>query len=370
MIHIGINKASQIKVGTFDRYQIWRIDQFASRNISPPSNHTLKKEAAGIGQFINYLAKNRLLDPFEASQAKNIPPKVKLFDTDFDSNPPIRDNEEWMLIMHEVHEWVEESRAMQSRRTLILRQMYMTFLLVLKQTGMRPNEARGLRWRDIETEDIGRYSEAQWEKDMVFYQLQDIHPETDLNPEDRESIGRVSRYVTHIRILQSKTKSTREVTSNSAEPLAQWKRWQNEYVAERKSNKRIHGYCYDITEDDLVFGIPESDEVSITNYNTFNIYWRDIMSRCQSRLKGPLMSTHKYTMYSLRSTRAQEMMDLGVDVYLAATQLGHSVAILEKVYARLPQRRRATKEAAHIEFGKRKNENKMVSLDEVREMRA
>jgi len=140
-------------------------------------------------------------------------------------------------------------------------------------------------------------------------------------------------------------------------------------VAERKSNKRIHGYCYDITEDDLVFGIPESDEVSITNYNTFNIYWRDIMSRCQSRLKGPLMSTHNYTMYSLRSTRAQEMMDLGVDVYLAATQLGHSVAILEKVYARLPQRRRATKEAAHIEFGKRKNENKMVSLDEVREIR-
>ena len=93
------------------------------------------------------------------------------------------------------------------------------------------------------------------------------------------------------------------------------------------------------------------------------------MSRCQSRLKGPLMSTHNYTMYSLRSTRAQEMMDLGVDVYLAATQLGHSVAILEKVYARLPQRRRATKEAAHIEFGKRKNENKMVSLDEVREIR-
>ena len=370
LIHIGINKASQIKVGTFDRYQIWRIDQFSSRNISPPSNHTLKKEAAGIGQFINYLAKNRLLDPFEASQAKNIPPKVKLFDTDFDSNPPIRDNEEWMLIMHEVLEWVEESRSINSGRTLILRQLYMTFLLVLKQTGMRPNEARGLRWRDIETEDIGRYSEAQWEKDMVFYQLQDIHPETDLNPEDRESIGRVSRYVTHIRILQSKTKSTREVTSNSAEPLAQWKRWQNEYVAERKSNKRIHGYCYDITEDDLVFGIPESDEVSITNYNTFNIYWRDIMSRCQSRLKGPLMSTHKYTMYSLRSTRAQEMMDLGVDVYLAATQLGHSVAILEKVYARLPQRRRATKEAAHIEFGKRKNENKMVSLDEVREIRA
>jgi hypothetical protein len=39
--------------------------------------------------------------------------------------------------------------------------------------------------------------------------------------------------------------------------------------------------------------------------------------------------------------------------------------MLEKVYARLPQRRRATKEAAHIEFGKRKDHSEMVSLDQV-----
>ena len=77
------------------------------------------------------------------------------------------------------------------------------------------------------------------------------------------------------------------------------------------------------------------------------------------------MSDHKYTIYSLRSTRAQELMDMGVDVYLAATQLGHTVAMLEKVYARLPQRRRATKEAAHIEFGWRKNDSEIVSLDQL-----
>ena len=54
---------------------------------------------------------------------------------------------------------------------------------------------------------------------------------------------------------------------------------------------------------------------------------------------------------------------MGVDVYLAATQLGHTVAMLEKVYARLPQRRRATKEAAHIDFGKRSRLDEMVSLE-------
>ena len=91
--------------------------------------------------------------------------------------------------------------------------------------------------------------------------------------------------------------------------------------------------------------------------------WRKVLDRLEGQLKGPTMSEHKYSIYSLRSSRAQELMDKGVDVYLAATQLGHSVAILEKVYARLPQRRRATKEAASIEFGKRKISSQIVSLD-------
>ena len=125
------------------------------------------------------------------------------------------------------------------------------------------------------------------------------------------------------------------------------------------------GYQYEITEDDLVFGLPERDKVTITNYNTLNMNWRRIIDRCGTSLKGPIMSEHDYTIYSLRSSRAQELMDIGVDVYLAATQLGHTVAMLEKVYARLPQRRRATKEAAHIEFGKRKSSSELVSLDQV-----
>ena len=90
---------------------------------------------------------------------------------------------------------------------------------------MRPDEARSLRWRDIETEDIGRFSQTQWEEDMAFLQLQGVE-EADLDEDDRRSLGLVSRYVTHIRILRSKTKSIREVTSNSAEALSRWKEWQ------------------------------------------------------------------------------------------------------------------------------------------------
>jgi integrase len=362
LLDAGITKVGQIKVGCFDRYQVWRIEANAADGKNPPSNLTLKKEATIISGFIGYLVKKRLLDPYEAAQKQDIPPKIRLTDTDFDSNPPIRDIEEWLKILVEVRAWVKEGKAHPRPRTLLHRQMFWSLLLVLKQTGMRPDEARSLRWRDIETEDIGRFSQTQWEEDMAYLRLQGVE-EDDLDEDDRRSLGRVSRYVTHIRILQSKTKSIREVTSNSAEALSRWKLWQKQYLS--LMQQCGNGYNYEISEDDLVYGIPERDAVTITSYNVLNINWRSIIDRCGSKLKGPIMSDHKYTIYSLRSTRAQELMDMGVDVYLAATQLGHTVAMLEKVYARLPQRRRATKEAAHIEFGKRKSDSEIVSLDSI-----
>ena len=361
----GITRPNQIKVGVFEKYEYWRVERNRKEGDDPPSKLTLRKEAALIGNFVGYLVKNRCIDAYEAAQKKDIAPKIRLSDNDFDSNPPIRDADEWRVILTEIRKWVKEGASHQRPRTLIYRRMFWTLVLLLKQTGMRPAEARNLRWKDVETEDIGRFSKTQWEKDMAFMQDQNIDPYSEFEEDEVEAmeLGRVSRYVTHLKITQSKTKSMREVTSNSAETLARWKKWQKEYLNDIQS--RVVGFDYEVSEDDLVFGIPEHNGVRITTYNTLNINWRKIMERCGDKLKGPMMSEHKYTLYSLRSTRAQELMDMGVDVYLAATQLGHTVAILEKVYARLPQRRRATTEAAHIEFGKRKDNNQIVEIEEV-----
>ena len=365
LIAQGITRTNQIKVGVFDRYEAWRVEKNRKAGGEAPSKLTLRKESALIGSFIGYLVKNRSVDPYEAAQKQDIAPKIRLSDSDFDSNPPIRDEDEWRLILAEVRKWVKEGASHARPRTLLYRRMFWTLILVLKQTGMRPDEARNLRWKDIETEDVGCFSKTQWEKDMAFMQQQYIDAEADLDEEDRESIGRVGRYVTHLKITQSKTKSLREVTSNSAETLARWKSWQKNYLKHMQSRPEFRGYEYELSENDLVFGLPEHNGICITTYNTLNVNWRKIIERCGERLKGPLMSDHNYTIYSLRATRAQELMDMGVDVYLAATQLGHTVAILEKVYARLPQRRRATTEAAHIEFGKRKNKAQIVEIEEV-----
>ena len=343
----GLLKTKQIKVGCFDKYEIYR---------SGASKLTLKKESAIISEWVNYLIQNRLIDPYEAAQKSSIAPKIRLKYSDFDSNPPIRDLDEWYVILKEVRQWVNEGASHPNKRTLLYRRMFWTLLLVLKQTGMRPNEARSLRWKDVEFENIGRISESQKQLDVAELLSQGIYPE-ELTDAEREDLGRVDRYVTHMRVLQSKTGAIREVTSNSADCLIRWREWQEEFSSSQ--------YDYGIDEDCLVFGLPTDEGVKITPYNTLNINWRKVMHRLAGKLKGPLMSEHSYSIYSLRSTRAQEMMDMGVDVYLAATQLGHSVAMLEKVYARLPQRRRATKEAAHIEFGKRKEVSRIESIEHI-----
>ena len=55
----------------------------------------------------------------------------------------------------------------------------------------------------------------------------------------------------------------------------------------------------------------------------------------------------------------------GVDIGLAAKQMGHSPDIMMKIYARLPIRDRAKREATHIEFGKRRDFSHIVDVDEI-----
>ena len=49
-------------------------------------------------------------------------------------------------------------------------------------------------------------------------------------PEVVDVIGKVNRYVSHIRVLRSKIGAQREITSNSAEVLARWKRDLRKYL--------------------------------------------------------------------------------------------------------------------------------------------
>ena len=61
-----------------------------------------------------------------------------------------------------------------------------------------------------------------------------------------------------------------------------------------------------------------------------------------------------------------ELLHLGVDVAVAAKSLGHSANMMLRVYAKLPVRSQAVKAAiAGIEFGRKKDDVRVVDLDDV-----
>lgn len=337
-----------IKVGVFDRYPIYRGDC---------SKHTIRREIGCIKEFVTYLHRNRLLDPYEFT--KDLFPSVKLKDEDWDSNPPIRDEQEWQVILKHLDAYVEDGLKHPKKKVGLSRQRFKTLVLVLKATGMRPAEALALRWQDIEFEKITFVSQHEREKQIV--ELDKDHGITldAMTTAEKESLGSVARFIVHIRVLSSKTGALREVTADVAEPLAQWKQHVQEYLDHRYPTNKI-------TKDTLVFAMPQFNEWIVSDYSNYTYQWRTLIDeRCGDELRGPILSPHKYCLYSLRSTRARELMEQGTDIYIASKQLGHSPEILSKVYSRLPHRERAKQEVISIPYGTKPAPENLVEIDDV-----
>lgn len=333
----NLTVTTDIVVGVFDRYEVFRAGC---------SKHTIRRELGAIKMFVSWLHRRKLLNPYEYTADLFKP--VKLRDDDWDSNPPIRDDKEWRTILKHIHRFVKEGYDGPKKKTGIARERFHTLIMVLKNSGMRPGEALALRWSDVEVQNIHRES---------------------------SSGGKHDRYVTHFRVLESKTGASREVTANCAEFLARW-----ELTLRRHLDKYEKHFRYNdvdlirsekdglpiIPKDTLIFTIPEKNEWKLSDYSQYNYYWREIMRRAKDELRGPQLSPHHYTIYSLRSSRAMELFEMGVDPFLAGKQLGHLPDMMAKIYARLPSRRRAIKEAAYIQFGRKDNADHVdVELSEV-----
>ena len=356
-----VTKTNDIKVGVFDRYELVRAGC---------SRHTIRRELAAMKMFCAWLHRHRLIDPYEFNADLFKP--VKLKDEDWDSNPPIRDEKEWKIILKHLHAFVKEGERHPKKKVGMARKRFWTLLLLLKNGGFRPSEALALRWSDLEFENVGRISQSKREAELQLYEEEGMLNE--LNQKQLDSLGRVDRYVVHVRVLASKTGALREVTCNAASPLARWKKELRMYMDKHEEHFTYNGVVLARSEKDglpiipmdtPVFSIPEKNEWKMSDYSIYNYYWRELMKRAKDELRGPILSPHRYTIYSLRSTRAVELFELGVDPFLSGKQLGHLPDMMAKIYARLPSRKRATKEAAHIQFGKRDDGGEIVDVDDI-----
>jgi integrase len=355
----GLLYTKDIKVGCLDKYPV--LVKCSSRN-------TIRTHIATIGQFLNSLSRKRLMNPYEASLIGEILPTVKVRQEDKTANPPFR-AEDWEIFKRAMKKWREEAEKEERKdsRKIFHRRRMTCFVMLLHQTGMRPDEALNLRWKDLEVVDIGRFSETKFreeieKRDEELYQIeQEGIVDVVWDGEDDEEMGRTERLISHLRVLHSKTGQVREVTSNSAQTLGRLRKWTRERVDYlNKKNSR----SLEITEDTRMFDNPLSGEWKTQMYNNWTKSWHDLLARCEG-LKGPILSEKPYTIYSLRSSRAQWMLEQGVDLAVATKQLGHSPQMLLSTYSRLPVRERAVKEAAHIEYGRKKDKSTTVDVDDI-----
>ena len=162
--------------------------------------------------------------------------------------------------------------------------------------------------------------------------------------------------------MDSKTGEMREVTANCAARLVAWRDKVDKYYEERL--KDVAGTT-PRTDDKLIFGDPHHYWQKYT-YSNISRAFRVIRDEW-CHLKGARMSNRPYTIYSFRSSRVTELVELGVDPLVIAKQLGHSIETMMKYYERADIWGRATKEAVlnTIKYGEKRRKPEVYDADDV-----
>ncbi|MBO9499535.1 MAG: site-specific integrase [Novosphingobium sp.] len=174
------------------------------------------------------------------------------------------------------------------------RKMTHNFVLIMCNTGMRPSEARNLRWKDITT------AKDRDGNDIVVLFVQGKGKSRKL-----VAVPSVGKYLDRVRKLIEE---------------------QNRKRAERKANgKPIPDVSYEPKPDDPVFATIDGTSAQ----SLYRTMIDDLLAEAELRVGpcGTIRST-----YSFRHTYATYRLSEGVDVYLLAEQMGTSVKMIEDHY--------------------------------------
>lgn len=316
--HKLIIYTNEIDLNTFTDYPVWRAQT------TPIAR---RQEIKWIKEWcLRYLVKNKYIDT-DLVLDKAFLPNVLVKQTDLMKNPAIN-AEDWKVIIDFVRDdWRLRPLNQENKGAWFFRNMFWHFILFMKNTGMSPEEILKMKWRQVEIVDVGRIN----------------------------SKGvRVNWEVAYIRTIRSKTQQAREIPSNQARELRRWKKFLDEFISDKD-------LAVNITKETLVFGQPHFGWNSFS-YKHIGETWREIRREIGERLQGHRFSPHPYTVYSLRSTFAEDHLLKGTPVLEVAEMMGHSVVETQKTYARLNLRKKG-REITMPELGRRiRGEGEIINI--------
>jgi len=151
-------------------------------------------------------------------------------------------------------------------------------MLISKNTGARPEELLKLRWKDVEYEDVGRFSKtAQQEKIQELMALG-----IPLDEDNIDELGQVSKEIADVVLRSAKTGQPRISSCNCVYVFERWLKFQKDWLL-------TNGYIYDINPNSLAWECPYNQGRTLT-YSRYKQLWIEIRDGISNKLKGHVFS--------------------------------------------------------------------------------
>ncbi|MDD3020277.1 MAG: site-specific integrase [Alphaproteobacteria bacterium] len=260
--YVGTTQVSLIGQDRWANYPTWRREHGKGRLRDQVSDATVEYEMAIFGAIMSFAVRKRYIPASQKFEGK---PNFKTMRRDAFSI------EEYRALHTRGRTWVKAADKKPASQWY--RVVTYNFVLIMCNTGMRPPEARNLRWRDIS------YGKDKDGRELVILSV------------------------------RGKDKARQLVAPPSV----------GEYL------ERIRGISKATEPDDPVFTTYQGE----TANSLYKALIRDLLTESKLR-EGP--SGIPRSTYSFRHTYATFRLSEGVDVYFLAQQMGTSVKMIEEHY--------------------------------------
>ena len=298
-------KLSDIPVNCLDDYVRWRRTKNWDRskhinNPKPPTNMTINTELKDFKGFFDYCTKKKRFTkdieyPFQKIDYKK----------SIEKNPSFTD-EDWKTVVMYSRTWVKKETTSKGklRKNKFYRIVFVEFLKILSNSGMRVHEALMLRWSDIKLQKKVEISSNTGKERDRWIAIIQIAPETKTGR--REVICPAGIYLKRLKEFYKKEEGQLPRSDDFVFRNVGTKTSKNAHIGNALSDSFLRRLWYEFKED---------------LFKDKEIYFDE-----------------NYTLHSCRAYYINMRLQFGVKPVFVAKLVGHSIKTMEKHYENIKLR--------------------------------
>ena len=298
-------KLSDIPVNCLDDYVRWRRTKNWDRskhinNPKPPTNMTINTELKDFKGFFDYCIKKKRFTkdieyPFQKIDYKK----------SIEKNPSFTD-EDWKSVVMYSRTWRKKATTSKGklRKNNFYRIVFVEFLKILSNSGMRVHEALLLRWSDIKLQKKVEISSKTGKERDRWIAIIQIAPETKTGR--REVICPAGIYLKRLKEFYKKEEGQLPRSDDFVFRNVGTKTSKNAHIGNALSDSFLRRLWYEFKED---------------LFKDKEIYFDE-----------------NYTLHSCRAYYINMRLQFGVKPVFVAKLVGHSIKTMEKHYENIKLR--------------------------------